>query len=324
MSQTTESRQPPHPAGVSTIKDWLKGTAYQIANPDTDGLLTAALVHHMFDLPVVGWYDTETLWVTPALGEVSLSRTLWTDLDLCYPGARSIGQHVVAWNHDDTQIVEGYETSLNPNISHGIYGRDLATYQRKYPFGTFQWLAWMLGAPTSSDIAGNDLLTGLAWAPDGGARSIVSPRWGPNCVDWAVNKMPGGLLGDVARSDPRLAWQYVEHAQRVTDQAVGKSRIGWDNGQYKLGRGADMSGIDLGLLQAILDSWTDAFGWRRCPLPSGALRSFSGEWRLYRGQPPQVWAQSANSGQILSVALTGFHQMAVTHTSAELAGALKP
>ena len=42
---------------------WRDEIRQQVVNTDIDGLLTGALLHHLKGWPVVGFYDTESLWL---------------------------------------------------------------------------------------------------------------------------------------------------------------------------------------------------------------------------------------------------------------------
>lgn len=70
---------------------WREEVCQQVVNTDIDGLLTAALLHDIKGWPVVGFYDTETLWLSEgAVTPLDLRTTLWVDVDMSWPGARSL------------------------------------------------------------------------------------------------------------------------------------------------------------------------------------------------------------------------------------------
>ncbi len=167
-------------------------------NTDIDGLLTAALLHALKGWPVVGFYDTESVWVsagTPV--PLDAERTIWVDADMCFPGARCLSQHVSTAGPADAAQVLAYRDTVNPNLAVGCHGGSVGVYRDKYPFGTFQWAAWLAGSPQPPQV--NDVLrTGLAWMPDGGFQSVLHPAWRLNCLHWATQALPGSILSPLA------------------------------------------------------------------------------------------------------------------------------
>ncbi len=91
------------------VWSWRHDIAAQVVNPDIDGLLSACLLHHLKGWPVVGFYDTQRLLIdsTHQL-PLDLQRTVWVDVDMCWPGARSLSQHVVMDRPSDRDAVSAY------------------------------------------------------------------------------------------------------------------------------------------------------------------------------------------------------------------------
>ena len=70
----------------------------------------------------------------------------WVDIDMCWPGARSLSQHVVMETPDGRSDVSAYAETVNPSLLRGHARR--SRYASKYPFGTFQWAWWLAGTTT--------------------------------------------------------------------------------------------------------------------------------------------------------------------------------
>lgn len=75
---------------------WRSATRYQIVNPDIDGLLTGCLLYQTKKWPIVGFYDTKRLFLDARLPKpLNLEELVWADIDMCWPGTRSLSQHVI-------------------------------------------------------------------------------------------------------------------------------------------------------------------------------------------------------------------------------------
>ena len=121
-----------------------------VVNTDSDGLLAGVVLAHWAEqahgrpLPIVGFYDTQRLWLDePSRGPDEVA---WIDVDLRVPGATVVSQHIVT----DERIGALREppadvTLINPNHLVGAPTR----YRWKYPFSTTAW-AWALGAWVSN------------------------------------------------------------------------------------------------------------------------------------------------------------------------------
>lgn len=303
---------------------WRHEISQQVVNPDIDGLLTACLLHHVKGWPVIGFYDTQRLFLdqTHRL-PVDLQTTIWVDIDMCWPGSRSLSQHVVTDSFSDAETVEAYHQTVNPSLLHG-HARQ-SRYTSKYPFGTFQWAWYLIGPSLGPPPQPSDrLLTGLAWMPDGGFLS-VRDRWRANCLRWAVETMPGSILGPLARTAPDRAEELAAEAADVLRSRSGVSR-GWRNHQFTLTRGSARGPVmnmpfDAGVesMQALCDTISDIYGWERLTLPN--------RWEQLEGEyhsspvPPPGWPSAANRHQVVSLAVTRANQFCWT-APGELAAAL--
>ena len=276
------------PSGVDLreqVWGWRHDINAQIVNPDIDGLLTACLLHHLKGWPVIGFYDTQRLLVdTEHALPLDLARTAWVDVDMCWPGTRSLSQHVVLDRPGDLEHVSAYASTVNPSLLRG-HARQ-RNYRNKYPFGTFQWTWWLAGIGGLPDP--NDaLMTGLAWMPDGGFRS-VRDQWRTNCVQWAVDQLPNSILSPLAATDPNNAWNAVRVAEAELRRLSGVSD-GWRNHQFNLTQGSatgPVLGFPVdevpGVLQSICDAICTIYGWDSPRIPTH-LDVHEGRWRTGDG-----------------------------------------
>ena len=297
-------------AAVRRAWTWRDAIRQQVVNTDIDGLLTAALLHDQKGWPVVGLYDTETLWLSEDVPvPLDLAGTLWVDVDMSWPGARSLSQHVVTVDAASVGRVAAHAETVNPNIAVGCHGGSFADYRYKYPFGTFQWTAWIAGEPSPPDPA-DALMTGLAWMADGGFMSVNHPSWRANCLAWATRTLPGSVLAPLAHGGTRAARALVEQA---AVHLAGRELLPrpWRNLQYVISQRRDGGppvvdvATEAGVrdVQQVLDRMTTAYGWRRLVLPV-MPRRFVGTWRA-GDKPPSGWPQAANDGHVVSMAVTG-------------------
>jgi hypothetical protein len=305
---------PWHPLDRAAVRRswaWRDEVTQQVINTDIDGLLTGALLHHLKGWPIAGFYDTETLWLAEeAEVPLDLRRTAWVDIDMCWPGTRSLSQHVITVDTGGADAVQAHTSTVNPNLFVGCHAGSTAVYQRKYPFGTFQWAAWIAGSPAPPEL-GEALMTGLAWMPDGGFKSVNHPSWRNNCLSWATHTLPGSLLSPLASASTRTAGSLVEAAAHRL-AAVSPLPITWRNWQYSMSRVGAQSKIlvdvatpaGLADVQAVLDRITTAYGWKPLPLPR-MPQVFRGTWKSSSGEPPPGWPHIANDGGAVSMAITG-------------------
>ncbi|MCF6376416.1 hypothetical protein L2K70_02250 [Nocardioides KLBMP 9356] len=295
---------------------WRHDIRAQVVNPDIDGLLTACLLHHLKGWPVAGFYDTQRLLMDPAQAlPMNLDEVIWVDVDMCWPGARSLSQHVVLDAPSDATAVDAYADTVNPSLLSGHARRH--NYTAKYPFGTFQWAWWLIGRRALPDMPdpGDLVMTGLAWMPDGGFQSVETV-WRDNCVGWATQRMPGSILAPLATTDPSRARAAVAFAESELRRRSGVDR-GWRNHQFTLTRGSgngpvmNMSWDEApGALQALCDAITGIYGWRRLVLPS-SYDVHEGRWRT-GDRAPDGWPLSANRREVVSLAVTSKSQFCWT------------
>lgn len=291
---------------------WRHEIQRQIVNPDIDGILTACLLHHLKGWPVIGFYDTERLFLAPEADvPIDLHSTLWVDVDMSWPGARSLSQHVILDEVSDHLVVAAYKETVNPSLERRHARR--SRYTTKYPFGTFQWAWWLSGIADLPD-PDDRVMNGLAWMPDGGFQSVEGV-WRANCLDWALRQMPGSILSPLAQRDPHLARSAVEGAEDELRRLSGVNE-GWHNHQFVLPRPSAKRQFNPpvdavpGLLQAVCDAVTEVYGWRKVTLPSSFV-VVNGRWHT-GAHPPPRWPMSANAGEIVSLAVTSKNQFCWT------------
>ncbi|PFG21127.1 hypothetical protein [Serinibacter salmoneus] len=281
---------------------WRTETRYQIINTDIDGLLAAAKLHDHFGWPVIGFNDLTTIWVEEThQGRTPKSQVAWVDLAMCRPGDRCIDQHVVARTAQEASVIEAHGHSVNPNLIAGRYQNDL--YKEKYPFGTYQWVSWLLGEDERrGDPAIDRIGAGLAWMPDG--PSISMGKYKTNVLNWACELMPGSILhpgarlADTPSFTPR-AW--VAEAKQYLTRASGVCTNWGESDQWSQPPGEQVPRRDD--MQALLDAITRHYGWKRLTLPSRYVATRGS--RDWDGVPPG-WPQSAGaSGVISAAAITG-------------------
>jgi hypothetical protein len=303
---------------------WRHEITAQVVNPDIDGLLTACLLYQLKGWPIIGFYDTKRLMLDCAVQlPLELRTVAWVDVDMCWPGARSVSQHVVLDDPDDAQQVSAFAETVNPSLLRGHPRK--GNYRDKYPFGTFQWAWWLakhprLAAPDPEDA----LMTGLAWMPDGGFQSVEGV-WRANCIRWATQHLPGSILEPLARTDPGRARAAVAVAE---DELIRRSGVdrGWHNYQFNLTRGSS-KGPRLNfredeisdVIEAICNSIAEIYGWRPPQVPR-RLTVLNGVWRT-AARPPAGWPEASQRLEVVSLAVTRGDQLCWTEPG-ELAAAL--
>lgn len=292
-----------------------------IVNTDIDGLLSAALLWERMRWPIVGFYDTESLWVSSSAlttdGLLPLEEVLFIDIDMCWPGTRSVSQHVVCREDRDAASVKAFSRTLNPNLCAGISWEN---YTPKYPYGTFQWLHWLLGeeVPSPSD----SLRTGLMWMPDGGFESAQG-RWAANCREWATELLPGSGLEPLF-VDKRIteAHRFVREAMEWVTQEADVRQGLWRNMQYvsSVRKGSTYevlaspdTPVERAEIERVLHALARAHGWSSSGLPSD-WQVFRGEWTSRSTSDPRMaaWTRHANQHEIVSCAFIDRRTFAYT------------
>ena len=320
-------------AALRQQSSWRHGVTHQIANTDIDALLSAALMASLKGWQIAGFYDTQHLWITEVGADLvrdAPSRVAWVDLDMCWPALQSVGQHVVLHEPRDRASIDAFASTLNPSLAGGH--SLLSRYSTKYPFGTFQFLWWLAGLPPPQ--AGDKVLNGLFWMPDGGFQS-ANNRWADNCRAWAVHRMelsPMSTLYDMGRVGSAAACVAAAEAaiRRLAPKSNEPGR--WENMQYGFCR------VRGGCANVLIDPSTPSgraevsevlnavhvllsLGENPPAAPFG-LRRYDGSWRCTDSKrPPPGWPASAGVRSLVSVAAISMTKMAYTTPTSGHGGA---
>lgn len=292
----------------------------QIINTDIDGLLTGALLWEKYRLPIVGFYDTQHLWITPSHlqdGRIPLETTLWVDVDMCWPGSKSLSQHIICLKPSDASDVVAFNSTTNPNISAGI---TFVEYTPKYPFGTFQWLWWLLEMPPPSPK--DHIRSGVVWMPDGGFQSAQG-QWGLNCGEWATERLPNSPMAPLFEAGAvNLAPMYVGEAMAELVRLSGSREACWRNMQYLASR-RTRNGFEIladprnskncNELTSMLAAIAVIFDWSPASIPS-EWEMFAGTWDSKSPQHRTManWTRAANHREIVSCAFIDRRTFAFT------------
>lgn len=201
---------------------------------DLDGVFSAALLSHVLEWEVAGFYTLNDLWVRrdilPAAAddpEAVLERAglAFVDHDIYRPWADSIGHHMLQWS-GDTPIplhTDGL-ASLNPNLLRAITKKES---RRKYPYGTFHFLlacasAWGLLA----DFQPDDQITSLLLHID--SSFVNAMKYQENALDW-LNWLGGSEdqspLNPICRRMLRFTPRTILEQSRALAQQFSKFGI---------------------------------------------------------------------------------------------------
>ncbi len=111
---------------------WLDEPGHpMVCSLDLDGLVSAMLMESLLGWQLVGFYDSQQLWVKSGV-DIFSGRVVFLDHDIYRREIPSVGHHILQWQEGIP--IPGHERSLNPNLLRGITAKD---FGRKYPFGTF-------------------------------------------------------------------------------------------------------------------------------------------------------------------------------------------
>ncbi|WP_374928516.1 hypothetical protein [Kytococcus sedentarius] len=275
---------------------WRAGIRHQIVDPDTDGLLTAALAFRVYGWPIMGFYNAETLWLdSQAKTPLDMESVAWVDLDMTWPGARSIGQHVTTAPESHQGVDLAF--AVNPSQLRGV--TQGPGYYWKYPFGSFQWLWWITNLSKGEARLDTAIGRGMAWLADGGPRSYDD--YSDNLDHWRSTVLPGSLLDNL---DPTTRMSDAAAASSYLADASGVD-FGWKNDQWRMPapRGGAAGGSPALLseeITAILTAITGFYGWPTPRLPD-AFKAYRGHWQSAR---ERVSFQFPETRVIVSMAAT--------------------
>ncbi len=148
-----------------------------IIRPGLDGLLAATFLHHYLGWPIAGYYDDESLWLSPAARE-NWDRLVWVDLDICRPGCRSIGHQVLT---KSSTLPAALKHCCNPNL---LAGLGAVRFDSRYPFSTVLFLLWLYNKPLRRSLVSRLLVlaAGSSW--------IQVQQYPDKCREW-WKRLPG-------------------------------------------------------------------------------------------------------------------------------------
>ena len=190
--------------------------------PGLDGMLSAAFLHHHLGWRVTGYFENQTLWLSPAARE-EWNRLVWVDLDACRPGSRSIGHGVLALSE---KVPAALKQCCNPNLLAGMGADRIAT---RYPFSTILFLLWLHDVPVRKSLVARLLVlaAGSVWI------NLRQDR--ENCLQWR-ERFPGYdwnwpfTLVEKELFERRMRDQLLAPLERLTgrpaDGPVDNSRLG--------------------------------------------------------------------------------------------------
>jgi hypothetical protein len=131
---------------LAILDDWkASGSRNVIVSPDVDGLASAIMLSHRYDVRIIGIYSSQHLLMLDQFDSNDAKGALWLDHDVSHPDVRCVGQHLVLHKPED-RLPRRCESSWNPNIwAHqswedsfaGIAGRK----RDKFPLGTVHYVA---------------------------------------------------------------------------------------------------------------------------------------------------------------------------------------
>lgn len=149
---------------------------YCIISPDCDGFLCGLLVTNFLKWEVVGFYDGKILISKKG---VDFTKCVFLDMEINRRGVRSIGNHLVEFNHNLTVNNQNFNECIQPNILRGFDGK--STFQRKYPFGTIHLMLGVLQQTRVIDELPKDAISPLLFVDGVGNNLFGYPE---NCLDW--------------------------------------------------------------------------------------------------------------------------------------------
>jgi hypothetical protein len=110
-----------------------------IVSADLDGISSALLQGHVLGWKTVGTYDGYKLCLYQSPDSVNWEQTVFIDIEILRPTARSIGNHMLTWDKSDAATLTAQiPQCANPNLWQGFHAGE--NFQRKYPFGTLPLL----------------------------------------------------------------------------------------------------------------------------------------------------------------------------------------
>ncbi len=147
-----------------------------IISPDTDGLLCALLMSHLFNWSVKGFYDGKVLLVEQGIKPTD---TVFLDMEIFRKDVKSMGQHLLMPN--SIQLTENwgnFDNCISPNNIRRFGAHK--EFQQKFPFATIHFLLTLLGNHTPLKPT-KGMIPPLLFV-DGTFKNILN--YPENCLSW--------------------------------------------------------------------------------------------------------------------------------------------
>ena len=123
------------------LKELFEKNKNIVINSDIDGFLCGMILQNYYMCKVVGISDSrDTVWLIPEIEDID--SPIYIDLYVARPQVTCLEQHIIAFDREHHNTIQGYGTKINPNLDRertfvGDMGSD---YYHKYPFGTVHYL----------------------------------------------------------------------------------------------------------------------------------------------------------------------------------------
>lgn len=240
--------------GVLQKYPWvLKKGLEVILSLDFDGFLSGLLGVQHLSWEVRGFYDGKRLITSTPLNH--LKEVIFIDVEIYRRCVQSIGHHLLQW--EGVKLTE-FISTLNPNLLRGI---TTAEFQRKYPFGTFHFLACLLafgGVPLNLIC----VRPFIYLYPNSTLFNLLN--YSQNCKDWLewlqVNRGPQSLTS-LYQSLTTLHLSNIVHDFQELLEGLRSAGLG--PGPRGMQRPVN-SHEEADKLWSLLQKWT---GWKAHPLP---------------------------------------------------------
>ena len=159
----------------------IKRDQLAILSPDSDGLLCGLLMQYLLGWKVAGFYDGKVMALKDGL---KASDCVFLDMEIFRSFTRSMGQHMLMWNHrKDILRPEWaqFDNCISPNNMRLFDGNPTGKkFPRKYPLGTIHLLLGIVGSQTRIEIR-DEAICPLLYT-DGTFKNMFN--YPENVLDW--------------------------------------------------------------------------------------------------------------------------------------------
>ena len=156
---------------------WIKKEKQKlIISPDSDGFLSSLLLMNYFGAEVVGYYDCKVMLCKKGIDPRDC---IFVDLDIFCKDIRSVGHHMVCYNHDrKPNNWYNYDNCIQLNNLRDFDCKH--NFQQKYPFATIHFLLSLLEGEKKIDLAPEAIVPLLF--SDGVCNNLFG--YPENCLEW--------------------------------------------------------------------------------------------------------------------------------------------